>query len=108
MSSLLRSAPRAWYQRRMRKTWLIAILFAVGCHDASKDIEKLADEACACKDKACAEKVIDKLVEFAKNNKNAKGDEDKAAKAAERMMECAMKAGADPGTLMSKMKDLGE
>ena len=95
----------------MRKTWLLAIVFAVGavgCHDASKDIEKLADRACACKDKACAEKVIDDLVEFAKHNKNAKGDEDKAAKAAERMMECAMKVGVDPGTLMSKMKGLGE
>ena len=96
------------YQRRMRKTWLLAAVLAVGCHDASKDIEKLADRACACKDKACADKVIDDLVEFAKNNKNAKGDEDKAAKAAERMMECAMKAGVDPSSLMTKMKGLGE
>ena len=92
----------------MRKTWLLAIVLAVGCHDASKDIEALADRACACKDKACADKVIDDLVEFAKNNKNAKGDEDKAAKAAQRMMECAVKAGADMGSIATKLKNFGE
>jgi hypothetical protein len=93
----------------MRNTLLaFALVFGVGCHDAAKDIEKLADRACACKDKACAEKVVDDFAEFAKANKNAKGDEEKAAKEFGRLMECATKAGADMGTMMSKLKDLGE
>jgi hypothetical protein len=88
------------------RTLLLACLFAFGCSDASKEVEKLADRACACKDKACAEKVIDDLVSFAKDNKNARGDEKKAAAAAERLATCAMKAGADPGTMVEKMKSL--
>ena len=92
----------------MRNTWLLACVFALGCHDASKDIEKLADRACACKDKACADKVIDDLVDFAKNNKNARGDENKAKEYAERLGTCAIKAGVDPQGLIDKMKALGD
>ncbi|HEY4242573.1 MAG TPA: hypothetical protein VGM88_22295 [Kofleriaceae bacterium] len=85
---------------------MLACMFVMGCSDASKKIEELADRACACKDKACADKVIDDLVDFAKNNKDARGDSKKAAEAAQRLATCAMKAGTDPSEMMTKMKAL--
>ncbi|MEO8841254.1 MAG: hypothetical protein ABI591_03705 [Kofleriaceae bacterium] len=85
---------------------LLACIFVLGCSDASKDVEKLADRACACTDKACADKVIDDLVTFAKDNMNARGDEKKATAAAERLATCAIKAGADPSAMVDKMKKL--
>jgi hypothetical protein len=92
------------------KIWVLAFVLAAGCHDAAKDVQNLADRVCACgaKDKACAEKVIDDFVEYAKANKNAKGDEEKAAKAFGDMMKCATDRGADLTSMMSKLKDLGE
>lgn len=91
----------------MRSILFVAsLVLAAGCSDASKQIEKLADQACACKDAACADKVIDDLIQFAKDNPRATGDEDKAVKAAQRLTECAMKAGVDPSKLMDKMKSL--
>jgi len=90
----------------MRTLLLACVIAFVGCSDASKDVEKLADRACACKDKACAEKVIDDLVTFAKENKNARGDEKKATEAAERLATCAIKAGADPSAMLEKMKSV--
>ena len=91
------------YSSGMRKA-LLAILIVTGCHDAAKDIEKLADRACECKDKACAEKVLDDFVGYVKENQKAKGDEEKAAKEFGRMMECTTKAGADAATIMGKLK----
>jgi hypothetical protein len=89
---------------------LLSLVFAVGCHDAARDVQKLADRACACgkTDKACAEKVIDDFVDFAKANKNAKGDEEAAAKAFGEMMKCATERGADMTAIMAKMKDVAE
>ena len=74
--------------------------------DVTADIEALADRACKCTDAACADKVIADLVTLAKNNKDAGGDKERAGKAAQKMMECAMKAGADPSKLMDSLKDL--
>lgn len=90
------------------KLVLVIVTFALGCGDASKHIEALADRACACADKACVETVVDDLVAFAKEHKTARGDEARAAKAAERMMRCAIKAGADANGLMAKLKLAGE
>jgi hypothetical protein len=76
--------------------------FAAGCSDASKEIEKYADKMCACSDAACADKVMGDFAKWAKDNKNAKGDEDKAAKAGERLFKCAMEKGAS----MEKMQEV--
>jgi hypothetical protein len=82
-------------------------LAATGCGtDVTADLEKLADRACACKDAACAQTVLDDFVSFVKANKNGVGDQEKAAKAATKMTECALKGGADPAKLMSAVKDL--
>ena len=72
----------------------LVVAASAGCHDASKDIEKFADRACACKDAACSDKVLDDFAAWAKDNKNARGDQDKAAKAASRLGECVVKAGS--------------
>jgi hypothetical protein len=82
----------------------LVCVFGIGCSDASKQLEALADRACACKDKACADKVVDDLVAFAKDNKNARGDEAKAKAAGERLGKCVITAGADPSEFMTKMK----
>jgi len=85
-----------------RKLFIALSLFvAVGCKDASKDVEKFADRACACKDEACANKVADDFGAWAKENKNASGDQDKAAKAAERMAKCLLSSGMAPTKLKS-------
>ena len=96
------------YSPGMRKA-LLAILIVTGCHDAAKDIEKLADRACECKeDKACAEKVVDDFVDFVKANQNAKGDEEKAAKEFGRMMECVQKAGVGKEAIGAKMRAVSD
>ncbi|MBL9014620.1 MAG: hypothetical protein JNL83_10615 [Myxococcales bacterium] len=82
-------------------------LFATGCKkDVTKDIEALADRACACTDAACAEKVVDDLLALADKNRKARGDEDRAQKAARRLGECTIKAGMDQDKFMTKMKQL--
>lgn len=86
----------------------VVLAFALGCHDASKDLEAMAKRACSCTDKACAEAVIDDFAAFATKHKAAKGDEDRAAKAAETMIRCALKAGAEAGALAAKLKTAGD
>ena len=90
------------------KTSLVALVFALGCRDVSKDIEAFAERACACADRACAERVVDDFAVFANKHKTAKGDERKAAKAAEKMMRCAIKTGADAAALAGKLRGLGD
>ncbi|HUS30600.1 MAG TPA: hypothetical protein VMZ53_18955 [Kofleriaceae bacterium] len=80
--------------------------FAAGCHDASKDIEKYADKMCACKDAACGEKVLNDFASWIKDNKNARGDQDKAAKAAERIGKCAIESGVSLDKLQSALSGL--
>ncbi len=64
-----------------------------GCGgDLVKKIDKLADEACACKDMACAEKVQSKLMDMVKDAKEpSKGDQENIMKSMERMGECMAK-----------------
>jgi hypothetical protein len=92
----------------MRKLGLV-LLLAFGCSkDVTKDIENLADRSCACKDKACAEKVLDDLVALAEKNKDAHGDEDRAKAAAERIGKCSIEAGVDLDTLQKKLDKMGK
>lgn len=84
-------------------------LLVAGCSkDVTKDIEALADRACACKDGACADKVVDDLLELADKNRHADGDKDRTNAAARRLGECAIKAGVDTTKFMEKMKKLQE
>lgn len=80
----------------------------LGCGDAANEIEALAARACACRDKTCAEAVVDDLVAFANANKRARGNENRAAKAAGQMMQCAIKAGASADKLAAKLKAIDD
>jgi hypothetical protein len=92
----------------VRYSWLVPILFVLGCHDASKDIQALADRACACTDKTCGDKVVDDFVTWAKANKEARGDSDKAAKAFNALVDCAVKAGSALDDIHTKIKPVLE
>ena len=86
---------------------LVVGLLASGCKkDVTKDIENLADRACACQDVPCAEKVVDDLLALADKNRKARGDEDRAQKAARKLGECVIKAGMDQQKFMDKMRQL--
>lgn len=74
---------------------LLGALFAVGCSSANKDIEKFADRACECKDVECGKKVMEDFLGWAKENKDARGDEDAAKKSFEKMTTCISKLRAD-------------
>jgi hypothetical protein len=78
---------------------LASVVGLSGC-TANKELEKLADKACACADKDCANKVADEFVDWMKKNKDARGDEDKAKADAERMAKCLVDKGADLKKLM--------
>lgn len=80
-----------------------------GCKkDVTKDIAKFADQACACKDAACADGVLDAFVAFAKANKDAGGDQEEAAKSAKRMATCMISGGVDSQKLIQSMKSLSK
>jgi len=86
---------------------LLCILwFVAACADGSKNIERLADRACACKDAACAQTVLDDLVAFAKANPNMQADKDNAFKQIQRLDTCAGSAGITPDKLDQTMKQL--
>jgi hypothetical protein len=91
----------------LKLAFAAALVASVGCHDASKDIEKFADRACACaKDAACGEKVLNDFSAWAKDNKNARGDEDKAKAAGERLFKCVIESGVSVDKLQAAIKDM--
>lgn len=82
----------------MTKLKSLAAIFAVagllglgaGCgNDLVDKMAELADEACACKDKACAEKVNQKIEDALKDAKEpSKGDAEKIMKSMAKAGEC--------------------
>ena len=96
----------------MKAKFLVVALFGlsaalVGCKkDVTKDIAKFADQACACKDAACANGVLEAFMTFAKANKDATGDQDAAVKDAKRMAACLISSGVDAQKLVSSMREL--
>jgi hypothetical protein len=75
----------------------------------AKKAEALAKEACACKDKACAEGVLGKFKEFMIKNKDkkvSKKNAERAGKAAKKMTECMIKAGVERKTIAKTMMDI--
>jgi hypothetical protein len=93
---------------RAVKTWLLALAIAgfAGCHDASKDLEVMVKHCNECKDKACAEKVIDDLVTYIKANPSPRGNEQNAAEQFTALTKCAIDKGVDVNTLLTKTKSL--
>ncbi|HEY0251427.1 MAG TPA: hypothetical protein VGC41_07855 [Kofleriaceae bacterium] len=87
----------------------LALVFAFGCHDASKDLEKLVDTCKKCPggDRACAEKTVDDLVAYVKANPDPVGNEQNAADQLKALAECAQAHGVDGNALVQKTKGLG-
>jgi len=87
------------------KIWLLALTLSVaGCHDASKDLQKLAETCDACdKDpratpeakKVCATRAIDDLVTYIKATPSPLGNEQNAADQFKALTTCALKLGVD-------------
>ena len=70
--------------------------------DALKELSALKNEMCACKDKACAEKVTEKMMKMGEKHKDTKATESQMKAAAgitEELTKCMSKAmgmGGDP------------
>jgi hypothetical protein len=94
------------YNSPMRSIFATIILGTalLGC-TANKEIEKFADRACACADKDCATKVADEFAVWMKDNKNARGDEEKAAKDGERFAKCVLEKGGDLTKFMAAAQE---
>ncbi|HTL37877.1 MAG TPA: hypothetical protein VL326_32320 [Kofleriaceae bacterium] len=87
-------------------TLALSLASLVGCANAEKEIQKFADQTCACKDTACAEKAINDFSTWAHAHKDAKGDEDKAKTAFEKMFKCAAEKGVAPEKILESVKGL--
>lgn len=73
---------------------LLGALFALGCSStANKKLDEIADRACTCQDAECAKKIGEDLAAWGKQYNGAKGDQEQADKAYERLMGCLNKVG---------------
>jgi hypothetical protein len=69
----------------------------------------MADKACACKDKDCGEKVLERFKSFMRVNKDNKVSRARAAqngKAAKRMVNCMVEVGIERRTIAKAMMDI--
>ncbi|MBP9085200.1 MAG: hypothetical protein KBG15_03740 [Kofleriaceae bacterium] len=98
----------------MKSTILAVAVFGLtaaftGCKkDVTKDIAKFADQACACKDAACGDAVLEAFITFAGKNKDATGDQGEAVQSAQRMGKCMISSGVSAAKLVTAMKSLGK
>jgi hypothetical protein len=81
-----------------------ALVMFIGCGDDRKDIEVFADRACACHDRACAEKLIAEVATWMKSHKLVNDDRD--MKAAQRIGKCTIDAGLPLEKLQSAMSGI--
>ena len=90
---------------------LLAIAFLVAASacgkDLTKDIEALAERACACQDAACARTVLDDLVKLSEEHPSPKGDQDKVTKAAQKLGVCVVQKGVTLGEVRTAVEKLG-
>lgn len=83
----------------LRSGAVLAMVLGLGACGGKADeaigkMKALKDEMCACKDKACADKVTEKMMKLDGDNKDTKGSPEQvkeATKIAEEMMKCMMK-----------------
>lgn len=88
------------------KRFLVSCVFLLGCNKANQQLDDLADQACACKDAACGKQALNALVEWAKDNKFASGDEKRAEAAGERLGKCLVNTGVEPQLILDAMNGL--
>jgi hypothetical protein len=78
-----------------------------GMEVCATPIGAFADRGCACTDRACATAVADSFAVWLDANKNARGDEDAAARDAERLLQCLTERDADLTKLMRTAEPAG-
>jgi hypothetical protein len=80
----------------------------VGCKDAAKDFEKLADRACECaqNDAACGNKVLSDVAKFAETHKTSDGDVNRINEAGKRIYDCLGTAGIQANALTAAMEKM--
>jgi hypothetical protein len=97
------------YDGTMRFISAIAscVLF-VGCTDATKDFEKLADRACECAadDASCGNKVLSDVAKFAETHKTSDGDANRINEAGKRIYDCLGTAGILPNALTAALEKM--
>ena len=59
-------------------------------------------------DAKCADKVLEDFAKFAKENKNARGDQEKANAAGQKLGKCLVEAGVDTKKLMDTLSELAK
>lgn len=74
--------------------------------DANRRLDALADRACDCKTPACAEGVVNEVVQYINSHPAARGNEQAAKRAGERLGKCAVEAGMNPHTFIDKISQI--
>jgi hypothetical protein len=89
-------------------TLVVSALLLVGCKDAAKDFEKLADRACECEadDASCGNKVLSDVVKFAETHKTSDGDVHRINEAGKRIYDCLGTAGIMPNALTAALEKM--
>ncbi len=92
----------------MRFFFVVSCLLIAGCKDATKDFEKLADQACECsqEDTACGSKVLTEVTRFAETHKTSDGDMRRINEAGKRLYECLNNTGVKPTELTAALEKL--
>lgn len=86
----------------MLRTLTIALLLLAGCSNAGpalEELEKIKNEACACKDGVCAAKALEKLAAWSTKHKETKGTQSQQQRSEalnKELVACAQKAMAGP------------
>ncbi len=88
------------------KLVVLALLAVTGCKNPTKELEQLADRACACaeSDTSCGNKVLADLSAFAENTK-APGST-AFNQAGVRVNDCLMSAGVKPRELTAALEKM--
>ena len=88
--------------------FLVGCLFAIGCKDATKDFEALADRACACAedDAACGAKVLADLVTFTDHTKYGDGSQSRITQAGVKISNCLVSSGVQPDKVTAALEKM--
>ncbi|HEY5926765.1 MAG TPA: hypothetical protein VIV11_33995 [Kofleriaceae bacterium] len=88
--------------------FIVSSMLLVGCKDAAKDFEKLADRACECApdDTACGTKVLSDVAKFAETHKTSDGDVHRINEAGKRIYDCLGSAGIHANKLTAALEKM--
>lgn len=90
--------------------FIATCLLTVGCNNATKQFEQLADRACECPpdDTSCGTKVLNDVVKFAESHKMSDGDVNRINEAGRRIYNCLGSAGILPNQLTAALEKMAD